>query len=85
MNFNPITLADSAATNTAANGPQSMILMIVWLAVIFGAMYFIMIRPQRKKQKEEKKMRDNLQVGDEKLLLSAEFTAGLFLLKRKPS
>ena len=65
MNFNPITLADSAATNTAANGPQSMILMIVWLAVIFGAMYFIMIRPQRKKQKEEKKMRDNLQVGDE--------------------
>jgi preprotein translocase subunit YajC len=42
-----------------------MILMIVWLAVIFGAMYFIMIRPQRKKQKEEKKMRDNLQVGDE--------------------
>ena len=42
-----------------------MILMVVWLAVIFGAMYFIMIRPQRKKQKEEKKMRDNLQVGDE--------------------
>ncbi len=29
MNFNPITLANSAATNTAANGPQSMILMIV--------------------------------------------------------
>ena len=64
MNFNPITLAGSAA-QTTANGPQSMILMVVWLAVIFGAMYFIMIRPQRKKQKEEKKMRDNLQVGDE--------------------
>ena len=64
MNFNPITLAGSAA-QTTANGPQIMILMVVWLAVIFGAMYFIMIRPQRKKQKEEKKMRDNLQVGDE--------------------
>ena len=63
MNFNPITLADSAATNTAANGPQSMILMIVWLAVIFGAMYFIMIRPQRKKQKEEKKMREIVTIG----------------------
>ena len=63
MNFNPITLDSS--TQTAANGPQSIILMVVWLAVIFGAMYFIMIRPQRKKQKEEKKMRDNLQVGDE--------------------
>ena len=47
MNFNPITLAGSAA-QTTANGPQSMILMVVWLAVIFGAMYFIMIRPQRK-------------------------------------
>lgn len=66
MNFNPIALADNATgTTTAASGPQSMILMIVWLVVIFGAMYFIMIRPQRKKQKEEKKMRDNLQVGDE--------------------
>ena len=66
MNFNPIALADNATgTTAAASGPQSMILMIVWLAGIFGAMYFIMIRPQRKKQKEEKKMRDNLQVGDE--------------------
>ena len=64
MSFNPITLAGSAA-QTTAGGPQSIILMVVWLAVIFGAMYFIMIRPQRKKQKEEKKMRDNLQVGDE--------------------
>lgn len=53
MNFNPITLANSAATNTAANGPQSMILMIVWLAVIFGAMYFIMIRPQRKNKRRK--------------------------------
>lgn len=65
MNFNPITLADSATATTAGNSPQSLIFMVVWLAVIFGAMYFIMIRPQRKKQKEEKKMRDNLQIGDE--------------------
>ncbi|MBE6732403.1 MAG: preprotein translocase subunit YajC [Ruminococcaceae bacterium] len=39
--------------------------MIIYFAVIIGAMYFILIRPQRKKQKEEKKMRENLQVGDE--------------------
>ena len=38
---------------------------IGYLILIFGLMYFIMIRPQRKKQKEEKKMRENLQVGDE--------------------
>ena len=39
--------------------------MIAVYAVIFGAMYFIFIRPNRKKQKEEQKMRENIQVGDE--------------------
>ncbi len=52
-----------AAATTS--GPQSIIVMVLYIAVIFGAMYFLLIRPQRKKQKEEKKMRDNLQVGDE--------------------
>jgi preprotein translocase subunit YajC len=28
-------------------------------------MYFLMIRPQKKKQKEEQKMRNSLRVGDE--------------------
>lgn len=41
------------------------IVLILFYVVIFAAMYFIMIRPQRKKAKEEKKMRENLQVGDE--------------------
>ena len=41
------------------------LVMVVYLALIVGAMYFLMIRPQRKKQKEEKQMRENLQVGDE--------------------
>ena len=39
--------------------------LIIVYALIFGAMYFFLIRPQKKKQKEEKKMRENLQVGDE--------------------
>ena len=39
--------------------------MLIWMAVIFGVMYFMMIRPQKKKQKEEQAMRDNLQIGDE--------------------
>lgn len=61
MNLNPILLAD------AANAPQggSMVIMIAVYALIFGAMYFFLIRPQKKKQKEEKKMRENLQIGDE--------------------
>ena len=39
--------------------------MVVWLAVMGLALYFLIIRPQKKKTKEEKKMRENLQVGDD--------------------
>jgi preprotein translocase subunit YajC len=42
------------------NGMMS-ILMIVGL---FAIMYFFMIRPQQKKQKEVQKMREALKVGD---------------------
>ena len=63
---NYLTLA--AATTAAANG-SSIIVMVGWVAIMLGAMYFLMIRPQRKKQKEEKQMRENLQVGDEVLTI----------------
>ncbi|MBQ7726193.1 MAG: preprotein translocase subunit YajC [Clostridia bacterium] len=52
------------ATQTASS-PQNILFIVVYLIVILGAMYFLLIRPQRKKQKDEKKMRENLQVGDE--------------------
>ena len=38
------------------------ILIIVLFVVV---VYFMMIRPQKKQEKETKEMRDNLQVGDE--------------------
>lgn len=60
MNFDMLNLA-----NEAQGGGMGIVGLIVMYAVIFGAMYFILIRPQKKKQKEEKKMRENLQVGDE--------------------
>lgn len=34
-----------------ANGAASMGMMILWMVVIFGIMYFLMIRPQKKEQK----------------------------------
>lgn len=58
MNYTFLTLAKNT------NGLGLVGLIIVY-ALIFGAMYFIFIRPNRKKQKEEQKMRENLQVGDE--------------------
>ena len=53
----------NAAAGT--NGTMTMILQFGLIALMIVVMYFILIRPQRKKQKEEAKMRDNLQVGDE--------------------
>ena len=50
-------------TEQAATGSNtSMIFMLVGM---FALMYFMMIRPQKKKQKEEQEMRNAVEVGDE--------------------
>ena len=38
--------------------------MILMLVAVFAIMYFMMIRPQQKKQKEIQEMRKSLKVGD---------------------
>ncbi|MCC8069393.1 MAG: preprotein translocase subunit YajC [Ruminococcus sp.] len=59
---NLITLtADSTTESTSGTLLASFLPMIVIL-VIF---YFLLIRPQNKKEKETKQMRDNVQIGDE--------------------
>lgn len=45
----------------AGGGDLSFIIM---MAVVFAIFYFLMIRPQQQKQKEIKKMRENLNHGD---------------------
>jgi preprotein translocase subunit YajC len=40
---------------------------IIFFALFLGAMYFLLIAPQRKKQKEQAKMLAALQTGDEVL------------------
>lgn len=61
MNFTMLTLAETAQTPTQG---FPWVMIVVYVA-LFAALYFFMIRPQKKKQKEEKKMRENLQIGDE--------------------
>ena len=39
--------------------------MIIMLVVMFAIMYFFMIRPQNKKQKEIQKFRDSLTIGQD--------------------
>ena len=52
------------ASSTAAAGGLSAGLGIVWIVVLFGIMYFMMIRPQKKEQKKLQAMLNDLAVGD---------------------
>ena len=53
-----------AATDGGEEGSGSIWPMIIFLVVIFALFYFVMIRPQRKRQKEHQTMMEGLQKGD---------------------
>ncbi|MFC5580440.1 preprotein translocase subunit YajC [Rhodanobacter terrae] len=55
-------IAQAAAAQPAAGGGLQMIIMMV---VLFGLMYFMMIRPQMKRQKEHRALIAALAKGDE--------------------
>ncbi len=61
MNLLHILLQAQSAPAQGGLGQWQGIIMIV---LLFAVMYFLMIRPQQKKQKEMQKMREALQVGD---------------------
>ena len=68
MNF--LNLLDAAAT-TGANGQQqatsfgALLGTFLPLILMFVVVYFFMIRPQKKRDKQIQDMRSNLQIGDE--------------------
>ena len=51
-------------TAEAVAGAGSMITMVIWMVVLFGLMYFLMIRPQKKEQKRVAAMLSDMEVGD---------------------
>ncbi|GGY24588.1 hypothetical protein GCM10008098_17750 [Rhodanobacter panaciterrae] len=55
-------LAQAAPAAGAQGGGMQMIIMMV---VLFGLMYFMMIRPQMKRQKEHRALISGLAKGDE--------------------
>ena len=59
-------LASTSSASTAAGWGG----MIIWLVVLFGFMYFFMIRPQQKEAKEKNAMLSELAVGDTVLTTS---------------
>lgn len=49
----------------AAENPYSSWISIGLMVVMFALLYFLMIRPQKKQEKEAANMRNNIVVGDE--------------------
>jgi preprotein translocase subunit YajC len=62
MSFPSSPVIAQAAAAQPAGGGMSMIIMMV---VLFGLMYFMMIRPQMKRQKEHRALVAGLAKGDE--------------------
>lgn len=57
--------AQSAPAAAAGNDIQSSLMGMLPLVLMFVVLYFVMIRPQMKKQKEHRSMIDALAKGDE--------------------
>lgn len=58
MIYNSLTMLLPTNTN-------STLVTILLMVGLFALMYFTSIRPQKKRQKEEQQLRENLQIGDE--------------------
>ncbi|MBR2875670.1 MAG: preprotein translocase subunit YajC [Clostridia bacterium] len=53
--------AGAGTTGGLGGNPMSLLMLVA----MFAAMYFFVMRPQKKRQKEEQEMRDSIQIGDE--------------------
>ena len=62
--FNVISIL--AATSSSSSSPLGFLPIVA----IFGAMYFVLIRPQRKRAKEQKDLQSALAEGDHVVLNS---------------
>lgn len=56
--------SNQLAFSLGMEGNQLWITVLLY-AVIFGGLYFVLMRPQQKKKKQEDEMRKSLQIGDE--------------------
>lgn len=64
MSFSLISVAHAAAP-AAAGGASNPLLSFLPLLILFGVFYFMLIRPQMKRQKEMRTMLGQLAKGDE--------------------
>jgi preprotein translocase subunit YajC len=59
-----VTPTDTSDTASTGSSTSSFLIMIGFIVVLFVLMYFLTIRPQKKRQKEQANMMNNLQRGD---------------------
>ena len=64
------SLLEAGATEATLGGGNIWVVMIVYVVIIGGAMYFISYRPQKKQQKEMQALLNSLEVGDSILTTS---------------
>lgn len=62
-------VSEQVTSSTYAGGAMSGgvsggVIMIVWILVLFGFMYFFTIRPQKKREEQLKEMQNEIKVGD---------------------
>ena len=67
MNFLNLISTSSNASAAAAAGSQwaSILTMILPLVLMVGIFYFLILRPEKKRNKEMQQMLNNIQVADE--------------------
>ena len=58
-------ISNAFAQGSAAGGAESSLMSFLPLILMFAVLYFIMIRPQMKRQKEARAMIEALAKGDE--------------------
>ena len=61
-------ISEAYAQGAAAGGAESSLYSLLPLVLMFVVLYFIMIRPQMKKQKEHKAMIEAVAKGDEVII-----------------
>jgi preprotein translocase subunit YajC len=61
----PVFISSAFAQTAAGGDTQSSLMSMLPLVLMFVVLYFVMIRPQMKKQKEHRAMIDALAKGDE--------------------
>ena len=59
-----LALVGGCTTTEGGDTTTSTIYMVVFMVLLFGVFYFLIIRPQRKRQKDHQELAEGLSPGD---------------------